>query len=76
MCRGQVFGELALIGKCLRAARIVAHTTCHVVVVKKYIYEKLIEKFMLRKRQANNEFFLGLGIFRSWTTSRLFALQE
>jgi hypothetical protein len=72
MDKGTIFGERALLGRCTRAARIVTDTPCRFIELSQYIFGKLVEKFFHRRKLLNNEYFTGLGIFRTWTTSRMF----
>lgn len=63
---GDTFGELALITNSLRAATVQCKTDCHLAVMGKADYLRLLGKLEQQKLQELVEFLQTLPLFRGW----------
>ena len=72
---GKGFGELALIKNKPRAATIKCLEECHVAVMSKADYEKVLKKIEQKNLAKMVEFLHSLPFFRVWTRTSLSKLQ-
>ena len=68
---GDSFGELALIEKHPRAASIFTKTECHVAVLEKNDYNRILANLMKKRRNELIDFLKKQAIFRNWTKGSL-----
>ena len=71
---GGSFGELALIDKKPRAASILTKTECHIAVLDKINYSRLLSSIMKKRRNELVDFLQKQAIFQQWTKGSLLKL--
>ena len=71
---GGSFGELALTEGKPRAASIITKSECHVAVLDKANYNRILSSIMKKKRTDQVEFLQTQAIFQKWTKGSLWKL--
>lgn len=71
---GGSFGELALVDQKPRAASIIAKSECHVAVLDKSNYNRILSSVMKKKRAELVEFLQKQALFQKWTKGSLLKL--